>query len=63
MKDHGYGAGYRYPHDYEEGFVPEDYLPDEIAGHVFYKPSKFGFEKEIEKRIDYWNSLRQPGDG
>jgi putative ATPase len=58
MKNLGYGRGYRYPHDYEDGFVPEEYLPDGIRGRTFYEPSSFGFEREIRKRIEYWNGLR-----
>jgi putative ATPase len=57
MKELGYGKGYRYPHDFEEGYVPDEYLPDALKGAQFYKPSAFGFEREIQKRIDYWNNL------
>jgi putative ATPase len=63
MKDLGYGSGYRYPHNYAEAYVPEDYLPDEISKSIFYEPSSYGFEKEIKKRIMYWDGLRKRGEG
>jgi putative ATPase len=58
MRDLGYGAGYQYAHDSEDAFVPQRYLPDEIADAVLYEPGKFGFEKEIAKRLDWWDRLR-----
>ncbi|TFH43188.1 MAG: replication-associated recombination protein A [Chrysiogenales bacterium] len=51
MKKHGYGKGYRYPHDFEGHFVKEAYLPDEIAREVFYRPSDQGGEKAILDRL------------
>ncbi|TET37794.1 MAG: replication-associated recombination protein A [Planctomycetota bacterium] len=62
MKDLGYGQDYKYPHEYEEGYVAEEYLPEEMQGEVFYTPSKFGFEKEIKKRMDYWAKLKERGN-
>lgn len=59
MKNLGYGKGYRYPHDYEEAFVPDAYLPDPLTGRIFYEPSSFGFEREIRKRIEYWDGMRR----
>jgi putative ATPase len=58
MKDLGYGAGYEYAHAVPEGYTPQDYLPDEVADRVFYEPTAFGFEKEIAKRLEWWQSLR-----
>ncbi|HMJ11975.1 MAG TPA: replication-associated recombination protein A [Polyangiaceae bacterium] len=58
MRAEGYGADYRYAHDYEEGFVPgESYLPDEIAGTRFYEPSSHGLEKSIAERLE---RIRKP---
>ncbi|HEY8073514.1 MAG TPA: replication-associated recombination protein A, partial [Labilithrix sp.] len=58
MKDEGYGQGYKYAHDYEEGVVPgETYLPDEIAGATLYEPSDHGEEARIKARLA---SLRAP---
>jgi len=59
MKNLGYGQDYKYPHEYEDAYVAEEYLPDELQGKVFYTPSKFGFEKEIKKRMDYWAKLKK----
>ncbi len=58
MKELGYGAGYQYAHDAPDGYLPQDYLPDEVAERVFYEPGQFGFEKEIEKRLAWWRALR-----
>jgi putative ATPase len=59
MKELGYGAGYQYAHSVPEGYLPQDYLPDEIADARFYEPTEFGFEKEIAKRIAWWRKLRE----
>lgn len=58
MKELGYGAGYRYAHAVPEGYTPQEYLPDELVGAEFYQPTEFGFEKDIEKRIDWWAALK-----
>ena len=53
MKQEGYGEGYKYAHDYDEGVVPgEDYLPDELVGAAIYKPSAHGEEVRITARLD-----------
>ena len=62
MKELGYGAGYQYAHSVPEGYLPQEYLPDEISGATFYEPTAFGFEKEIAKRIEWWQKLREKGD-
>ena len=51
MKKHGYGKGYRYPHDHERHFVEAVYLPDEIKNEVFYRPTEEGGEKAIRDRL------------
>lgn len=51
-KDLGHGVGYAYPHDYENHYVQQQYLPDELVGRVYYKPSNQGYEKEIQKRMN-----------
>jgi putative ATPase len=58
MKAMGYGAGYRYAHDYEDAYVPQEYLPDELSGKVFYQPGELGFEKKIAERLTYWSKLK-----
>ena len=59
MKELGYGAGYQYAHAAPEGYQPQDYLPDEVRTREFYAPGAFGFEKEIEKRLAWWRSIRE----
>jgi len=58
MKEQGYGAGYEYDHDTAEGFSGQDYFPDEMARRQFYDPPERGFEREIRKRLEYWEKLR-----
>ncbi len=59
MKELGYGKEYKYPHNEEEHFVAEEYLPEELRGSKFYEPGKFGFEKDIARRMEYWRRLRK----
>ncbi|HRQ79119.1 MAG TPA: replication-associated recombination protein A [Gemmatimonadaceae bacterium] len=59
MQDLGYGAGYKYAHDAPDGYAPQDYLPDELRTRVFYEPSDFGAEKDIAKRLAWWQQLRE----
>jgi len=58
MKDLGYGDGYQYDQDAQDGFSGQDYFPDEMPRNQFYHPTDRGFEKEISKRLDYWAKLR-----
>ncbi|HVY50192.1 MAG TPA: replication-associated recombination protein A [Devosia sp.] len=58
MKGQGYGAGYIYDHDTPEGFSGQEYFPDKIGRQTFYRPVERGFEREIIKRLEYWNKLR-----
>jgi putative ATPase len=58
MKELGYNRGYQYAHDSTEAYIPQEYLPDELRGAQFYEPGPFGFEKEISKRLAWWQSLR-----
>lgn len=62
MQELGYGDGYQYAHDAAEGYVPQDYLPDEVRQRVFYAPSSFGTEKEIGKRLAWWQGIRDRVD-
>lgn len=52
-KNLGHGVGYRYAHDYPDHYVKQQYLPDEIQGETFYKPSENGHEKEIREWMEY----------
>jgi len=54
MKDLGYGKEYKYPHDYPDHFVEEEYLPENLKGRTYYHPTEQGFEKEIKKRLEDW---------
>jgi putative ATPase len=58
MKDQGYGAGYAYDHDAEDGFSGQDYFPDEMPREAFYDPVDRGFERDMRKRVDYFAKLR-----
>jgi putative ATPase len=59
MKDLGYGKGYEYDHDTAEGFSGQNYFPDGMARRSLYQPVDRGFEREIRKRLDYWEKLRR----
>jgi putative ATPase len=59
MKDIGYGKGYTYDHDADEGFSGDNYWPEEMEPQTFYEPVERGFERKIKERIDYWNKLRE----
>ena len=58
MKDLGYGDGYVYDHATDEGFSGQDYFPEGMERRRFYVPGDRGFEREIAKRLAYWNKLR-----
>jgi len=58
MKDLNYGKDYRYDHDFENKYSYQKYFPDQMNETVYYEPGEFGFEKEIAKRIAWWNKLR-----
>ena len=47
----GNGIGYKYPHDYEGAYIPQQYLPDEFVDKRYYEPTENGYEKEIKKRL------------
>lgn len=59
MKELGYKEGYIYDHDTKDCFSGQDYFPEEIKRQKFYAPVQRGFERDITKRIEYWNKLRQ----
>lgn len=59
MADQGYGDGYAYDHDCDDGFSGQNYFPDEVDDRPqFYAPPERGFERELNKRLAYWQSLR-----
>ena len=59
MKDIGYGKGYAYDHDADEGFSGQDYWPEEMDPQSFYEPTDRGFEARVKERLDYWNERRK----
>jgi putative ATPase len=63
MQQEGYGAGYDYDHGTEEGFSGQNYFPDEMQRQQFYDPPERGFEREIRKRLAYWQGLRERKQG
>jgi putative ATPase len=58
MKELGYHEGYQYAHSVPEAYIPQEYLPEELRGTVFYEPGPFGFEKEVAKRLQWWADLK-----
>lgn len=59
MKDEGYGAGYEYDHNAEDGFSGQNYFPDEMDRETFYDPPERGFERELRKRLSYFEGRRR----
>ena len=59
MKDLGYGKDYKYAHEYKDAFVPQEYLPEQLAGRLFYHPTNRGYEKIIKQRLDAWRKLKE----
>lgn len=58
MKEVGYGAGYQYDHNEQDKFSGASFLPEGLSNPLFYEPGAYGFEKEVQKRLDYWAQLR-----
>ena len=63
MKSLGYGAGYEYDHDAEDGFSGADYWPDEMERVSLYQPKPVGREKAIADRVAHWDALRRKRRG
>ncbi len=59
MKELGYGKGYQYDHDMPEAFSGQNYFPDGSARQEFYRPAERGFEREMVKRMEYFDRLRK----
>jgi putative ATPase len=58
MKDIGRGAGYIYDHDTPDAFSGQAYFPEALGRHTLYDPPERGFERELVKRLRYWQGLR-----
>ncbi|MEP2988685.1 MAG: replication-associated recombination protein A [Parasphingorhabdus sp.] len=63
MKDIGYGDGYSYDHEADDGFSGDNYWPPEMEPEKFYKPADRGFEHKIRERLEYWENLRDQKTG
>jgi putative ATPase len=59
MKDIGYGKGYAYDHDADQGFSGQDYWPEDMAPQTFYTPTDRGFEKRVAERLAWWDEQRK----
>jgi putative ATPase len=57
MKEIGYGEGYKYAHEFEDAYTPQQYLPEKIRHHIFYMPTNRGYERMIKVRLDKWREL------
>ena len=58
MGDLGYGKDYAYDHDTKDGFSGQNYFPDNMQRAQYYQPIERGFEREIQKRLEYWKKIR-----
>ena len=58
MKDIGYGKDYAYDHDTPDGFSGDDYWPEEMTPQTYYDPVERGFEREVKKRLEWWEKKR-----
>ena len=63
MEDQGYGAGYAYDHDAEDGFSGQNYFPDGMKRPDYYTPVERGFERDLKKRVEYFAKLRAKRSG
>jgi putative ATPase len=63
MRQEGYGAGYAYDHDAPDAFSGQDYWPETLGRRKLYHPVERGFEREIGKRLEYWEKLRRERTG
>ena len=59
MKDLGYGKGYQYDPESEDGISDQAYLPETLSGERYYEPGRFGFEKTIRERLKWWGERRR----
>ena len=63
MKDQGYGADYAYDHNAEDGFSGQNYFPDGVPRPDLYQPVERGFERDLKKRVEYFQKLRTKRGG
>jgi putative ATPase len=63
LKDLGYGKGYRYAFEDPAAYIPQEYLPDALAGTTFYEPGPFGYERRIAERMEWWKERERESAG
>lgn len=63
MKEQGFGSGYAYDHDAEDGFSGQNYFPETMKRGIYYLPVDRGFERELKKRLDFFAGLRDKRKG
>lgn len=63
MKDIGYGKDYAYDHETQDGFSGDNYWPEDMAAQTYYRPVERGFEREVAKRLDWWDKKRRERRG
>ena len=59
MQNLDYGKGYKYAHDDAAGYQSQEYLPDELKGKKYYRPTERGYEKTIGERMAWWEQLKK----
>jgi putative ATPase len=59
MRELGYNKQYRYSHNYQHSYNYQKYFPESMSENEYYRPSSFGFEKDIEKRLEWWKQLKE----
>ena len=57
MKELGFGKGYKYPHEYDDALVEQDYLPAALRGRIYYEPTDRGYEAKIKARLERWRAI------
>ncbi len=60
MKKQGFGKGYKYDHDFADGFAGQNCFPDKLPRRKFYRPNQRGFEREVARRLEWWDKHRSP---
>ena len=63
MKELGYGKEYAYDHDEQDAFSGQNYFPENLPRRNYYRPADRGFEREVKKRLEYWEKLRREKAG
>lgn len=58
MNEEGYSHGYQYDHDAPDAFAAQEFFPEKMGARTYYEPPERGFERDIKKRIDFWNKKR-----